>query len=128
MNKIRIGSNRNFGLLFFVVFLILGLFPLLTNEPVRAWAVILSLFFLILALFKSKLLSPLNKLWFKFGIALGSIIAPIVMLFIFFIVITPIGLLLRVLGKDLLNKKYNNKINTYWINRNMPLGSMKRQF
>ena len=128
MNKIKMGSNRNFGLLFFIVFLIIGLLPLLSYESLRTWSIILSLLFLSLALFKSILLSPLNKLWFKFGMALGSIIAPIVMCFVFFIVITPIGLLLRVLGKDLLNKKFNNKINTYWIKRNMPLGSMKRQF
>ena len=128
MNKIKMGSNRNFGLLFFIVFLIISLFPLLNNEQIRTWSIFLSLFFLILALFRPKLLNPINKIWFKFGIALGSLVAPIVMCFIFFIIITPTGLLLKILGKDLLNKKYDNKINTYWIKRKIQLGSMKRQF
>ena len=121
-------SNRNFGFVFFIVFLIISLLPLINAEPIRIWSVFISLTFLILGLMNSNILNPLNKLWFKFGIFLGAIIAPIVMSFIFFLVVTPIGLALKISGKDLLSKKYNNKKNTYWINRDTPVGSMKRQF
>ena len=109
MNKIKISSNRNFGLVFFIVFLIIGIWPLIYEEPVRIWSVIISSAFLILGLINSKLLTTLNKLWFKFGIILGVIVAPVVMGVIFFLVITPIGLIMKIMGKDLLNKKYDNK-------------------
>jgi len=128
MNKIKISSNRNFGLVFFVVFLIVGLWPLINSGPIRIWSVIISLIFLVLGLMNSKMLTPLNKLWFKFGLILGALIAPIVMGLIFFLVVTPIGLVLKLFGKDLLNKKYKSKKNTYWIKRDNPIGSMKRQF
>ena len=127
-SKIKISSNRNFGLVFFVVFLIVSLWPLIHGEPIRIWSTIISLFFLILGLMNSKLLTPLNQLWFKFGIILGAIVAPIVMGFIFFLVVTPIGLVMRIMGKDLLNKKYDKKKNTYWINRYKNMSSMKKQF
>ena len=128
MNKIKIGSNRNFGLVFFFVFLVISLWPLMHDGSIRIWSIIIALIFLILGLTNSNLLTPLNKLWFKFGIALGAVIAPIVMSIIFFLAITPIGLLMKILGKDLLNKKINKKKNTYWIKRDVPVGTMKRQF
>ena len=128
MNKIKISSNRNFGLVFFVVFLIVSLWPLINSGPIRIWSVIISLIFLVLGLMNSKMLTPLNKLWFKFGLILGALIAPIVMGLIFFLVVTRIGLVLKLFGKDLLNKKYKSKKNTYWIKRDNPIGSMKRQF
>ena len=127
-SKIKISSNRNFGLVFFIVFLIISLWPLIHGEPIRIWSIIVSLIFLILGLINSKFLSPLNRLWFKFGIILGAIVAPIVMGFIFFLVVTPIGLAMRIMGKDLLNKKYDKKKNTYWINRYKNMSSMKKQF
>ena len=127
-SKIKISSNRNFGLIFFIVFLIVGLWPLTYENPIRIWLVIISMVFLILGLMNSKLLTPLNKLWFKFGMILGAIVAPIVMGFIFFLVVTPIGLVMRIMGKDLLNKKYDKKKNTYWINRHKNMSSMKKQF
>ena len=126
--QIKISSNRNFGLVFFIVFLIVSLWPLTYGEPIRIWLVIISMVFLILGLMNSKLLTPLNKLWFKFGMILGAIVTPIVMGLIFFLVVTPIGLIMRVMGKDLLNKKYDKKKKTYWIKRNTPIGTMKRQF
>ena len=126
--QIKISSNRNFGLVFFIVFLIISLWPLTYGEPVRIWLVIISMVFLILGLMNSKLLTPLNKLWFKFGIILGAIITPIVMGIIFFLVVTPIGLIMKIMGKDLLNKKYDKKKNTYWINRDKNMSSMKKQF
>ena len=128
MNKIKISSNRNFGLVFFIIFLIVSLWPLTYEGPIRIWTVIISLVFLILGLMNSKLLTPLNKLWFKFGMILGAIISPIVMGIVFFLVVTPTGFILRIMGKDLLNKKYDKEKETYWIKRNAPIGTMKRQF
>jgi nitrate reductase NapE component len=126
-NKIKINSNRSFGIVFFVVFLIVGLWPILSENDIRIWSIILSLIFLILGLLNSKLLTPLNKVWFKFGIALGSIVAPIVMGLIFFMVVTPISLLMKLFNKDVLNlKKNNNK--SYWILRNQQKSRMKDQF
>jgi len=126
--KIKMSSNRSFGIVFFVVFLILGFWPIKNGGEINIWLVTISLLFLILAVTKSKLLTPLNKLWFKFGIKLGSIVSPIVMGVIFFLVVTPIGIVMNVMGKDLLNKKQNKKIKTYWIKRDKSTGSMKRQF
>ena len=126
--KIKISSNRSFGLLFFVVFLIVSLWPLTHEGSIRIWSVIISVIFLILGLLNSKFLTPLNLLWFKLGMILGAIVSPIVMGIVFFLVVTPIGLLLSIMGKDVLNKKYNKKKETYWIKRETPIGTMKRQF
>ena len=128
MNKIKISSNRNFGLVFFIVFLIVSTWPLTYEEPVRTWSAIISSVFLILGLMNSKLLTPLNKLWFKFGMILGAIIAPIVMGVVFFLVITPIGIIMRIMGNDLLKKRYDKKKATYWIIRGKPVSTMKQQF
>ena len=127
-DKIKISSNRSFGLLFFVVFLIVSLWPLTHESSIRIWSVIISAVFLVLGLINSKLLTPLNVLWFKFGMILGAIISPIIMGIVFFLVVTPTGLILRIMGKDLLNKKYDKEKETYWIKRNAPTGTMKRQF
>jgi|TARA_B110000438_G_scaffold290618_1_gene326546 hypothetical protein len=127
-SKIKMGSNRSFGLVFFIVFLIIGLWPLKVEGSINLWLIAISLIFLFLGLMNSKVLSPLNKLWFKFGIILGAIIAPIVMCIIYFLVVTPIGLIMKIMGKDLLNLKYNKSAKTYWIKRNIPVGTMKRQF
>ena len=127
MNDVKIGSNRSFGIVFFVVFLLIGLYPLINADSIRIWSVIISLFFLILGLMNSKILNPLNKLWFKFGILLGKIVSPLVMGIIFFLVVTPIGILMKILKKDLLNLKFNNK-ETYWIEKNEPKSKMKNQF
>ena len=127
-SNIKISSNRNFGLVFFFIFLVVSIWPLLHNESPRIWSAIISLAFLILVLTRSKLLTPLNRLWAKFGIILGSIIAPIVMGVVFFLVVTPIGLVMNIMGKDLLKKKYDKKKETYWIKRDTSIGTMKRQF
>ena len=127
-SNIKISSNRNFGLVFFIVFLIVSIWPLTYDEPVRLWSAIISSVFLILGLMNSKLLTPLNKLWFKFGMILGAIVAPVVMGVVFFLVVTPIGLIMKIIGKDLLNKKYDKKKRTYWIKRDTSIGTMKRQF
>ena len=127
-SNIRMGSNRNFGLVFFVVFLILGLWPIKNGGEINIFLILISLVFLFLAITKSKFLTPLNKLWFKFGIKLGAIIAPIVMGVVFFLVVTPIGIMMKIIGRDLINKKINKNIKTYWLNRKKAVGSMKRQF
>ena len=108
-SNIKISSNRNFGLVFFFIFLVVSIWPLTHNESPRIWSAIISLAFLILVLTRSKLLIPLNRLWAKFGIILGAIIAPIVMGVVFFLVVSPIGLVMKIMGKDLLNKKYDKK-------------------
>ena len=127
MDDIKISSNKSFGIVFFIVFILIALYPLLNGQEIRLWALIISAVFLILGLLKSKLLTPLNKLWFRFGIFLGKIISPIIMGFIFFLVVTPIGLIMRLLGKDVLNLKYN-KERSYWIEKNGPKSKMKNHF
>lgn len=127
-SNIKISSNRNFGLVFFFIFLVVSIWPLTHNESPRIWSAIISLAFLILVLTRSKLLTPLNRLWAKFGIILGSIIAPIVMGVVFFLVITPIGLVMKIIGKDLLSIKYDKKKETYWVKRDRPTSTMKQQF
>jgi len=127
-NKVKIGSNRSFGLIFFVVFLTISLWPLASEGSIRIWSTIISIIFLILGLINSKFLTPFNILWFKFGMILGNIVSPIVMGILFFLVVTPTGIMLRIVGKDLLNIKYNKKKESYWIKRETPIGTMKRQF
>jgi hypothetical protein len=121
-------SNRSFGLLFFIVFIALGLWPISKGENLNIYLTLLSLFFLIFGLLNSKILTPLNKIWIKFGEVLGYIIAPIVMALVYFVVLTPISLIVRALGKDLLNLKFEENKETYWIKRNKTLNSMKKQF
>ena len=127
-DSIKISSNRSFGIVFFVVFLFIALYPITYSEDIRIWSLIISFIFIILGLLNSKILTPLNKLWFKFGVILAKIISPIIMGIIFFLVVTPIGLIMKVLGKDLLRLKYNKKDNTYWIEKNGPKSKMKNQF
>ena len=127
MDDVKIGSNRSFGIVFFVFFLIIAIYPLINGDELRLWSLITSIVFLFLGLVNSKILNPLNKLWFKFGIFLGKIISPLVMGIIFFLIVTPIGLLMRLLNKDLLNLKFNTN-NTYWIEKTEPKSKMKNQF
>ena len=126
--SVKISSNRSFGLLFFIVFLAISLWPLKSQEDLRLWAFILALIFFVLGILNSKFLTPLNKLWMKFGIFLGSIISPFVMGVVFFMVFTPVGLIMRFLGKDLLRIKKSKFVSTYWISREKQNNTMKRQF
>ncbi len=125
--NIKISSNRNFGIVFFFVFLIIALYPIINSGELRLWSLLISIIFLILGLINSKILTPLNKIWFKFGLLLGKIISPIIMGIIFFCVVTPIGLFMRLLKKDILNLKFSN-LNTYWIKKEGPKSKMKNQF
>ena len=127
-SNIKMSSNRNFGVVFFIVFLVLGFWPAKSGGEINIFLILISFIFLFLAITKSKLLTPLNKLWFKFGVKLGAIIAPIVMSVVFFLVVTPIGIIMKIFGKDLINKKINKDTKTYWINRKKSTSSMKRQF
>ena len=120
-------NNKSFGILFFIVFLIIAIWPVFTSESVRVWAIILSLIFLVLGIINSKLLTPFKKIWIKLGEILGKFIAPIVMGFIYFLIITPIGLFMRLIGKDLLSIKFD-KEKSYWIKRSKNINTMKRQF
>lgn len=125
--KLNSSSNRSFGLVFFIFFFIIGIWPLLNNEMFRVWSIIISFIFLILGLINSNILTPLNLLWFKFGLLLGKFFSPLVMGLIFFLVVTPTSLLMKIFRKDLLNLKYNNK-NTYWIENKGQKSKMKNQF
>ena len=126
-NNIKISSNKSFGTVFFVVFLIIAIYPSINGGELRIWSLIISIIFLFLGLLNSKILNPLNTLWFKFGIFLGKISSPFIMGVIFFFVVTPIGLIMKLLGKDLLNLKYNRN-KSYWIEKNEPKSKMKNQF
>ena len=127
MDNIKISSNRSFGVVFFVVFLLIAIYPLTHSGDIRIWSGIISFIFLVLGLLNSSILTPLNKIWFKFGIILGKIISPVIMAIIFFLVVTPTGLIMRILRKDILNLKYNQN-KSYWIEKEGPKSKMKNQF
>ena len=125
--NIKISSNRSFGFVFFVVFFVISLWPILSENEIRIWSLILSVIFLILGILNSKILTPLNKVWFRFGIFLGNFIAPIVMGVVFFLVVTPTGILAKLFKKDLINLKKNND-KTYWVEKKETISNMKNQF
>ena len=124
--NIKLPSNKNFGFVFFIFFLVIALWPVLNENEIRLWSLLISIIFLILGIINSKFLTPLNKLWFRFGIFLGNFISPIVMGFIFFLVVTPTGLIMKLFGKDILRLKKNKS--TYWIKKDSDESSMKNQF
>ena len=125
--EIKIGSNKSFGIVFFIVFLLISIYPLIKSGELRLWSLIVALIFLILGLLNSKILTPLNSIWFKFGLLLGKVVSPVIMGIIFFLVVTPTSFIMRILGKDLLNLKYN-KNKSYWIKKEGPKSKMKNQF
>ena len=127
MSDIKISSNKSFGIVFFIFFLLISLYPLKNSEEIRIWSLLISIIFLILGLLNSRLLTPLNKLWFKFGILLGKIISPFFLGVIFFFVVTPTGFLMKMFKKDILNLKFN-KNKTYWIENKETKSNMKNQF
>ena len=127
MKDIKIGSNRSFGIVFFIVFILIAFYPLIKGEDLRIWSAVISSIFLILGLLNSKILTPLNRVWFKFGLLLGKLVSPIVMGVIFFFVVSPIAIFMKLLKKDLLNLQFNND-KTYWIKKKGPISKMKNQF
>jgi len=126
-DNIKLGSNRSFGIVFCIVFLLVAVYPLLNDNPIRYWSIIISIIFLLLGVFNSKILTPLNILWMKFGLLLGKIISPLIMGFVFFGVVTPISILMKLIGKDSLNLK-RNKNDTYWLKKQEIKSSMKNQY
>jgi|TARA_B110000881_G_C18533427_1_gene494383 predicted membrane metal-binding protein len=120
-------TNRSFGIVFFIVFLLVAFYPFFKNEDIRVWSLFIAIIFLILGLLNSKILTPLNSIWFRFGLLLGKIVSPVIMGIIFFIIVTPIAFFMRILGNDLLNLKYNNN-KSYWIKKSGPKSLMKNQF
>ena len=125
--KIKISSNKSFGTVFFIVFFIISIFPLFKDGNIRIWSSIVAIIFLILGMVNSKILTPFNKIWFRFGILLGNFVSPIVMCVVFFAIVTPTSLIMRVLGKNLLNLNKSDK-KTYWIERSKIESKMKNQF
>jgi len=123
----KIGSNRSFGIVFFVLFLLICLWPLLNDNSIRIWSLVIAIIFLILGLLNSKFLTPLNRSWLKFGELLGRVVSPLVMGLVYFVILTPIGLFMRLIRKDFLGIKFSKK-NSYWIKRDKNIGTMKRQF
>ena len=121
-------TEKSFGLVFSIVFLIVALYPLINSAGLRIWALVLSIIFFLLAFLAPKILVLPNKLWFKFGLLIGSIVAPIVMAFVYFVTVLPTGLIMRLLGKDLLKQKLDKNAKSYWVKRSEPMGSMKNQF
>ena len=126
-NYIKKPTNRNFGIVFFIVFFLIAFYPLTKSNNIVIWSLIVAFIFLILGILNSKLLTPLNEIWSKFGLILGKIISPFVMAIIFFFVVTPTGIFMRLFRKDLLNLKFNTK-DSYWIKKNKPKSKMKNQF
>ena len=127
MDKVKIGSNRSFGIVFFIFFLIIGTYPIFFQGELRIWLLIVSIIFLLLGIINSRFLTPLNLLWFKFGMLLGRLVSPIVMGLVFFLVVTPTGIIMRILNKNLLRLKKKN-VKTYWIERSSIKSDMKNQF
>ena len=127
MKKKSINSNKSFGILFFVVFFLYGIWPILSSNEIRIWSLSMGIIFLILGLLNSKLLTPFYNLWIKLGTLLGRIVSPIVMFLVYFVFITPLAVIIRLLGKDLLRTKFN-KLPSYWIKREKNIGTMKKQF
>jgi hypothetical protein len=121
-------SPKSFGIVFSIVFLMIALYPLTSSEDIRLWSIIISVIFLLLAFVAPQVLTLPNKLWFKFGILLGSIIAPVVMALVYFVTVLPTGLIMRFLGKDLLKLKLDKNAKSYWVKRSEPIGPMKNQF
>lgn len=126
-NEIKKSSNRSFGIVFFIVFLFIGFYPFFNQEDLRLWALIISIVFLILGIMNSKILTPLNKIWFRFGILLGNFVSPIIMGIVFFIIVVPTSFVMKTRGKNLLNLKKNNK-KSYWIKSSKIMSEMKNQF
>ena len=127
MAKVKIGSNRSFGIVFFIFFLIIGTYPIFFQGELRIWSLVVSIIFLLLGIINSRFLTPLNLLWFKFGMLLGRLVSPIVMGLVFFLVVTPTGIIMRILNKNLLRLKKKN-VKTYWIERSSIKSDMKNQF
>ena len=128
MSITKKSPERSFGLLFGFIFLIISIWPLFFIGDLRLWSLIISVIFFSITFIKPIILRRLNKIWIKFGEVLGVVIAPIVMAFVYFLILTPISIIVRLFGKDLLNLKFFEKRKTYWIKRKKEISTMNRQF
>ena len=126
-DNVKISSNKSFGIVFFIFFLIISIYPLFNDGNINIWLFFISIVFLTLGLLNSKILSPLNKIWFKFGILLGNVVSPIIMGVVFFLIVTPISIIMKLLGKNFLNLKKDEE-KTYWIKKNEIKSKMDNQF
>jgi hypothetical protein len=122
------GSEKSFGVVFAFVFLLVGLYPLLKNKEILLWSLLTAFIFFLLAYVAPKVLSVPNKLWLMLGMALGAVVAPVVMALVYVTTVVPIGLILRLIGKDILQQKLNKNAKSYWVKRVQPMGSMRNQF
>jgi len=127
-SKVNRGSEKSFGVVFAIVFLLIAFYPLTKSHNINLWAFLVSFFFLFIAFYKPSALTALNILWNKFGLSLGRITSPVFMFLIYFFTVIPTGLIMKMLGKDLLSQKFNKNIKSYWVNRTKQIGSMKNQF
>ena len=126
--EIKIGTEKSFGITFAIFFLIISFYPLIFNNQIRFWAILLAILFFFLAYIMPKIFVIPNKLWFELGMTLGGFFSPIFMSFIYFLIVVPTGLIMKTLGKDILRKEIKSKAKTYWIIRKNPPGSMRNQF
>lgn len=126
--QVEVGSEKSFGIVFAIIIALISTYPLLNDADIHTRGLMVAILLLIAAFFASRLLFIPNKLWFKFGLLLGVIITPIVMSVIYYVSVVPIGLLMKLSGKDILNLKINPKADSYWIKRDEPVRSMKDQF
>ena len=124
----KMGSDRSFGIVFSVIFLIISFWPVISGEFIRLWSLLIAIVLFIISYAKPNLLHVPNKIWFKFGLFLGVVISPVVMGIIFFLVVTPTGLIMRMFGKDLLRNKFQVNNESYWIKKEKSKSSMKKQF
>ena len=120
-------SSKSFGYLFFSLFLILSLWPVLNDNSVNFLFLSISAVFLFLTILNAKILDFLNNYWIKLGELLGRVVAPIIMFAVFFVIVTPLSLLTKLLKKDLLNMRFNDS-KTYWTNKVKKIDSMDKQF
>jgi hypothetical protein len=125
------GSDRSFGIVFAIVFAVIAAWPLMKGGPVRLWAAAVAAIFLIFAFAVPKVLAPLNRLWMAFGLLLGRIISPIMLFLVYVIAVVPTGLIMRLLGKDPLHRRFQPDAGSYWVHRvppGRPDSTMTRQF
>ena len=126
--EMQSGSEKSFGIVFSIVFFIIGLYPLVDGQGMRLWSVGIAIIFVIVSYSRPKVLSVPNRLWLRLGMILGAVVSPVVMALVYFLTVVPIGMFMKVLGKDLLRKKLDKNANSYWIKRDQAVGSMKYQF
>lgn len=127
-DKVKLISEKSFGLTFAVVFLLLAILPILFQHPIRLWSLMISLIFYIVTFLSPKLLKPLSLYWLNFGLLLNKIISPVVLLLLYYLAFVPTGLLLKLLKKDILKLKINKLSDSYWNKSDAQISSMKDQF